>query len=317
MESMTTVGIVGRGIIGASWALSFARSGLDVRVWCRDPDQLDAARKNLQATSDAISGTGFEGDAKTLKQVSWHTDIEQALDGVDYVQESVSEDLELKHHVLRLIESRAPKGAIIGSSTSGIMPSEMVTALKHPERFLVVHPLTPPHLLPVTELCAAPQTSENVIETVRAFLTGIGHTPVLIGSEIPGFALNRLLGALLNECFALIRDGVLAPEDVDPLFTEGFGLRWGVVGPFAAMDLNAPEGVGDYLKRYGGISGAVARSRGAAPVLTDSLADRIDRAVKQQYAGQDRHSRALNRDRGIAKVRAARDSFRAEQGPLS
>lgn len=302
-----TVGIVGRGIIGASWAIVFARSGLRVRIWCRKPEATEEVTAHLAASLEALQGTGLEGDARTLDRITVHTSIAETLADVDYVQESVSEDEQLKHEMLTRIEAHAPQHAIIGSSTSGIMPSRMATALAHPERFLVVHPLTPPHLLPVTELCAAPQTSPAVVDRVREWLRALGQHPIMIRAEVAGFALNRLLGALLNECYALIRDGVLDPADVDPLLTEGFGLRWRTIGPFASMDLNAPGGIADYLARYGSIAETVARSRGATPALTEQLIDEIGAAVPSVDETQDRFALARVRDRRIAEMRAARD----------
>jgi L-gulonate 3-dehydrogenase len=174
--------------------------------------------------------------------------------------------------------------------------------LQNPERFVVVHPLTPPHLIPITEVCAGPQTCKDTIDRTMSMLRAVGQHPILLQAEIAGFALNRLLGALLNECFFLIRDGVLRVEDVDSLFTEGFGLRWSVIGPLAAMDLNAPGGIQDYLHRYGSIFRSVAKDRGAVSALDASLIDKIAVEFRQVWAGRERSERLERRDRAIAHV---------------
>lgn len=310
MAEFRNVAIVGRGIIGSSWALVFARAGVTVRIWTRAREEGSATLGKIAALIEALAGTGLEGDAGTLGRITCHDALEEALLDADYVQESVPEDIDLKHHVLRGIEAGVRFGTVIGSSTSGIMPSHLAEALSRPERFLVVHPLTPPHLLPITELCAGGRTSEATMAAVTDFLLRVGQHPVRLGAEIPGFALNRILGAMMNECFALVRDGVLAPDDVDPLLTEGFGLRWGVIGPLAAMDLNAPGGIGDYLRRYGGIFDVVARSRGAEPVLNDAVIERLATALRRRFAGQDQAERAAGRDRAVAGLRAARQHDR-------
>jgi 3-hydroxyacyl-CoA dehydrogenase len=309
MVDVKTVGIVGRGIIGSSWALVFARAGVQVRIWCREKGQEAETLALIAAMIHALRGTGLEGDDGTLGRISAQNSLEAVLHDVDYVQESISEDLSSKHDILRKIEASAPAHAIIGSSTSGIMPSRLAGALSRPERFLVVHPLTPPHLLPITELCAAPQTSDAVVSAARDFMLAVGQHPVILQSEIAGFALNRILGAIVNECFALVRDGVLDPQDVDPLITEGFGLRWGIIGPLAAMDLNAPGGIGEYLKRYGSIFDLVARSRGSEPVLSDALIAQISTSLRPHFEKQSSTQRISRRDRGIAQVRAARASI--------
>ncbi|MER8524453.1 3-hydroxyacyl-CoA dehydrogenase NAD-binding domain-containing protein [Mesorhizobium sp. M1076] len=155
--------------------------------------------------------------------------------------------------------------AIIASSTSGIVPSRLVEALERPERFLIVHPLSPPHLLPITELCTAPETSDATLERMKSFLHSIGQNPVHLKKEIPSFALSRILSVLISECFGLIQDGVLAPDDVDPLLTQAFGLRWAVIGPLAAMDLDAAGGIGEYLRKYGGIYRPLRAAEAANP----------------------------------------------------
>jgi 3-hydroxyacyl-CoA dehydrogenase len=312
MAQVGTVGIVGRGIIGSSWALVFARAGLKVRIWCRKDEQAAETLSTIAASIRSLKGTGLEGDAGTLPRVSAHASLADALVGAKFVQESVAENLALKHQILREIEACTPADTIIGSSTSGIIPSRLAPALAHPDRFLVVHPITPPHLLPITELCAGPQTSESVVAQVRELMTSIGQHPVVLRTEIQGFALNRILGAMMNECFALIRDGVLEPGDVDPLLTEGFGLRWGVIGPLAAMDLNAPDGIGDYLRRYGSIFNLVATSRGAAPVLDEALIEHTASALQSRFAGQERSARIASRDGTIALLRSARDCILRE-----
>jgi L-gulonate 3-dehydrogenase len=129
---------------------------------------------------------------------------------------------------------------------------------------------------------------------------------MLVKKEIAGFALNRILGAVMNEFFALIRDGVVEPEDVDAALTEGFGLRWSVIGPLAAMDLNAPGGVRDYLTRYGGIFEEVARSRGAEPALNDEVIEKVSHAVEKLYARKDTVTRIARRDQSIAEIRRLR-----------
>ena len=170
MAHIRTVGIVGRGIIGSSWALVFARAGLKVRIWCRRDEEAAGTLSNIAASIRSLKGTGLDGDAETLTRVSAHASLADALTGADFVQELVPEDLALKHQILRDIEACTRPDSVIGSSTSGIMPSRLARVLTHPDRFLVVHPLTPPHLLPITELCAAPQTSETVVAQVRELI---------------------------------------------------------------------------------------------------------------------------------------------------
>ena len=105
MAHIRTVGIVGRGIIGSSWALVFARAGLKVRIWCRRDEQAAGTLSNIAASIRSLKGTGLDGDAETLTRVSAHASLADALTGADFVQELVAEDLALKHQILRDIEA--------------------------------------------------------------------------------------------------------------------------------------------------------------------------------------------------------------------
>lgn len=296
------IGIVGCGIIGASWALSFARAGYEVRVWQRSGasslDRIHLLARNVEGTGSALSEAG-------AGRISVHEDMARALAGVCYVQESIAEDLGHKRQILAEIERHAGSEALIASSTSALLPSVLGSELASPHRFLVAHPLTPPHLLPLVEICPAPQTAPQTVQTTVALLTGAGHSPVVLGREIEGFAANRLLGAMLNELFALIGEGVIDPLDADTIFTDGFGLRWASIGPLAAMDLNAPGGVRDYLNRYGGIAARVAESRGARSFLTAQVIDRIASSLASSAPAT---SRAAQRDHAIARVKDLRGS---------
>jgi len=315
MRQISTVAIVGRGIIGASWALVFARAGLRVRMWSREESDGGATSERVAALIRAVAGTGLEGDAGTLARVSVQPSLAATVDGADYVQESVAENTDVKSAIFRSVEQHAADDAVIGSSTSGLLPSLLAAPLLRPERFLVVHPLTPPHILPVTELCPGPQTSPDVVDGVAEFLSGVGQSPIKLKAEIPGFALNRILGALMNEILALIGDGVLAPEDADAMLTDGFGLRWSWIGPLAAMDLNAPGGVEDYLKRYGHLWDAVAKSRGARPAISPEVIAAISAAMRRRHRLEEAPQRIARRDRGIAEIRRYREGV--ARGPSS
>jgi L-gulonate 3-dehydrogenase len=309
MKQVSTVAVVGRGIIGSSWALVFARAGLRVRVWSRYEAEVAATCERISAMIRSLQGTGLEGPTDTLQRISGHASLAGTLEGADYVQESVSENVELKREILQSIELHTAADTIIGSSTSGLLPSVLAGALERRDHFLVVHPLTPPHLLPVTEICPGPGTAPIVIDAATELLRFVGQRPILVRKEIPGFALNRILAALMNEILSLIGEGVLAPEDVDAMLTEGFGLRWALIGPLAAMDLNAPGGIEDYFKRYGHMWDEVARSRGMKPALSAEVTARVAATLRRQYRLEDTAARVARRDRAIAELRQHRSTI--------
>ena len=120
-------------------------------------------------------------------------------------------------------------------------------------RCLVCHPINPPYLVPAIEVVPSPWTAPGTVERAAAFMRGCGQNPLVMKREIDGFIMNRLQGALLEECFRLVADGYATAEDVDVGIRDGLALRWSFMGPFETIDLNAPGGVRDYGARYAGI----------------------------------------------------------------
>jgi 3-hydroxyacyl-CoA dehydrogenase len=158
--------------------------------------------------------------------------------------------LEVKRSTFEQLDRAAPPNAILASSTSAIVASKFTEALTGRARCIVAHPVNPPHLVPVVELCGAPWTSDEVKRRARAILESVGQVPIEVKREIDGFILNRLQVALLTEAFRLVQEGYVSPGDLDHTIADGLGLRWAFMGPFETIELNAPGGVADYCRRY-------------------------------------------------------------------
>ena len=115
----------------------------------------------------------------------------------------------------------------------------------------MAHPVNPPHLVPIVELCGAPWTTKETVAKARSFYASAGQVPIEVKKEIDGFILNRLQVALLTEAFRLVDEGYVTPQDLDHTIADGLGLRWAFMGPFETIELNAPKGTADYCERYG------------------------------------------------------------------
>ena len=139
---------------------------------------------------------------------------------------------------------------MLASSTSAIPASHFTEALAGRARCLVAHPVNPPHLVPIVELCGSPWTAPATIARAQAVYDEVGQVPIIVRRELDGFILNRLQGALLSEAMRLVGEGYVSPEDLDKTIRDGLGLRWAFMGPFATIELNAPGGVVDYCARY-------------------------------------------------------------------
>ncbi len=311
---MIKIALVGMGLVGRAWAISFARAGHDVLLWDEKPDAVDEALRFADEILPDLAANELLGDAPAAVRARMRraATLEEALDGVSHVQESTPEDVGVKRHVFARLDALAPAGAVLASSTSAILPSRFTEALPGRGRALVVHPINPPYLIPAVEVVPAPWTDAAVVERTAALMKSAGHAPIVMKREIDGFLMNRLQGALLEEAFRLVAEGYASVEDVDIGIRDGLALRWSFMGPFETIDLNAPGGVRDYAERYQRIYEQIFpssqwRADWSGPVMDVIEADRrkrlpADRLAERQ-AWRDRRLMAL----AAQKRRAAED----------
>lgn len=250
---MTTVAVIGAGLIGRAWTIVFARAGFEVRLWDQFPQQTTQALTFIADRLPELRAAGLlANDPDTvLKRIHPVQSLWDAVKGVDYIQENGPERADIKKPLFAELERAADPDTIIASSSSGIPASAFTEELKTRHRCLIAHPVNPPYLIPLVEICPAPWTDAAVVEKTRAIMVEAGQVPATVKKEIDGFALNRLQGALLAEAFRLVADDVISPADLDALVKHGLGLRWSFMGPLETIDLNAPGGLSDYCDRYG------------------------------------------------------------------
>ncbi|HEY1413468.1 MAG TPA: 3-hydroxyacyl-CoA dehydrogenase [Rhodopila sp.] len=250
---MTNVAVIGAGLIGRAWSIVFARSGFQVALWDQFPLQVTQAMAFIADRLPELRAAGLLADEpdQVLARIRPMQSMWEALREAEYVQENGPERLDIKRPLFAELERAARPEAIIASSSSGIPASAFTEDLKTRQRCLVAHPVNPPYLVPLVEICPAPWTDPAVVERTRAIMVQAGQVPATVKKEIDGFALNRLQGALLAEAFRLLADDVISPADLDALVKHGLGLRWSFMGPLETIDLNAPGGLADYCDRYG------------------------------------------------------------------
>ena len=253
-NSNKVVSIIGCGLIGQAWAVVFLRSGFRVKIFDEDANAAVRAKSNIQQKLKELASFGLIAQdfiPKMDLNLTAHDTIEAGLEDCCYIQECAPENLEIKSKLTAKLDEIATDGIPIGSSTSAIASSLYAADVKGRDRCLVVHPINPPHLIPAVEIVPSDWTKETVIESVTELMVATGQTPIVLKKEIEGFVVNRLQGALLSEAFRLLADDVVTYEDIDKAMTDGLGFRWSLMGPFESIHLNAPQGVAQYVERYG------------------------------------------------------------------
>ncbi|MBU1837009.1 MAG: carnitine 3-dehydrogenase, partial [Alphaproteobacteria bacterium] len=198
-----TAAIIGGGVIGGGWAARFALSGWDVAIFDPDPDaarKIDAVMANARRSLPALSEVALPPEG----QIKFVPTLAEAVADADWIQESAPERLEMKHRILKEIQTHCREDALIGSSTSGFKPSELQQGALRPDQIFVAHPFNPVYLLPLIELVGSDKTTARAHE----ILTQIGMKPLKVRKEIDAHIADRFLEAVWREALWLVKDGI-------------------------------------------------------------------------------------------------------------
>ena len=242
--------IIGGGVIGGGWAARFLLNGWDVGVFDPDPEaerKIAAVMANARLALPALSDVPMPVEG----QLSFHGTIGEAVEGAEYVQESVSERIELKQKVYAQLQQAHP-GVLIGSSTSGFKASDLQKGRPAPQNLIVAHPFNPVYLLPLSEISGSPANPPEVVERTVQIMKDIGMFPLVIRHEIDAFIGNRFLEAVWREALWMLKDGIATTTEIDEAIRMGFGLRWGQMGLFETYRIAGGEaGMRHFMAQFG------------------------------------------------------------------
>ncbi len=300
--------IIGGGVIGGGWAARFLLNGWNVSVFDPDPQ---AERKIAEVLANARASLPALSDIPMCAEgtLSFAQTITEAVEGADYIQESVSERLDLKHRVFAQIQQSAELGTPIGSSTSGFKPSELQEGAANPAVIFVAHPFNPVYLLPLAEVVPSPKSDPVIIENAKTILREIGMFPLHVRKEIDAHIADRFLEAVWREALWLVKDGIATTEEIDEAIRMGFGLRWGQMGLFETYRVAGGEaGMKHFMAQFGPCLTWPWTKLMDVPEFNDELVDLI---AGQSDAQSGHHSiRELERIRDsnlIGFLRALKD----------
>lgn len=266
---------VGGGVIGGGWAARFLLSGHDVAVYDPHPEA-ERLVGRIVANAERAYGNLTMAPLPKRGTLTFSPSLAEAVADADWIQESVPERLDLKQAVLKEIDDAAKPAAVIGSSTSGLLPSDLQRDLKHPGRMMVAHPFNPVYLLPLVELVGGERTDPEMIRRAAHYLQEIGMKGVAIEHEIEAFVADRLMEALWREALWLINDGVATVEEIDDIMRYSFGLRWAQMGVFQTFRIAGGEaGMRHFLHQFGPALKWPWTKLTDVPELTEELIDTI------------------------------------------
>src|SRR5260370_6566288 len=215
-QPIRRVGIIGTGVIGASWAALFLANGLDVVATDVAPGAEAALKRFVSTAWPALQRLGLASGA-SQNRLSFTAALTDAIKDADLVQENGPEKIDFKKTLYRQLDQLLHPSVIIASSSSGVTMSEIQSACElHPERRVIVHPFNPPHPLPLVEIVGGAKTSEATILRAAEFYTSIGQRTVRVNKEMPGHVATRFQAALAREVYYLVAEVVPRAADVDP-----------------------------------------------------------------------------------------------------
>ena len=268
------VGVVGTGVIGASWAACFLAQGLEVVASDPAPGAAERLRNQIDRAWPALAELGLAPGADRGR-VRFEPDLERALADVDFVQENGPEREEIKRETFRRIDAATAPDVVLASSTSGLKPSLFQSDCRHPERVLVGHPFNPPHLVPLVEVVGGRATAQAAIDTAWAFYARIVMRPIQIRLELIGHVANRLQNALWREAYHLVDIGAVTVAEVDAAIAHGPGLRWALMGPCLLQHLGGGAGgIRRALDHLGPFKEAAWADLGT-PTLDEALKEKL------------------------------------------
>lgn len=285
-QEIRQVGIVGGGVIGAGWAARFALNGIDVSVHDPDPEierKTAAVLANARRAMTRLFGQALPTEGKLIFAAS----LAEAVRDADFIQESLPEREDLKVRLLAEMDAAMPDHAVIGSSTSGLLPTKLQAGMARPDRLVVGHPFNPVYLLPLVEVCGGEKTSQATKDIAATVYERIGMKVLHVRKEIDGFIADRLLEAVWREALWLINDGIATASEIDDAIRFGAGMRWSFMGTFLVYRLAGGEdGMRHFLHQFGP-SMEWPWTKLIGPKLTDDLIETISRQSDEQAGGID------------------------------
>jgi 3-hydroxybutyryl-CoA dehydrogenase len=248
-----TIGVIGLGAMGAGIAQLAVEAGYETVGHELTDDLGEKARERiahfLQRKVEKEQMRSEERKA-ALRRLSLTTDL-SALGGCDLVIEAIVEQLDAKRALFSELERIVRPDGVVATNTSALSVTEIASAMLTPGRVVGMHFFNPAPLMPLVEIVRAELSSDEAVETAYGVAERLGKRPIRC-HDTPGFAVNRILIPLLNDCIRVLDEARISPEDLDTAMTAGAG--W-PMGPCSLVDLvgidvhvNASEALFDKLR---------------------------------------------------------------------
>jgi carnitine 3-dehydrogenase len=310
-SALSNAALIGGGLIGAGWAARLIHNGVDVNIYDPDP-QAPRRLANVLTNADRAFAKLTNAPQTRRGSVRFAASLAEAVEGADLIQESAPERLELKQRLLAEIDRAAASEALIGSSTSGLRPSELQCDMARPERFVVGHPFNPVYLLPLVEVVGGVSTAAATIERATTVYAALGMKPLVVRNEIDAFIGDRLTAAMWREALWLVHDDIATAGEIDDVIRHSFGLRFAQMGAFMIYGMAGGEGgMRHFLDQFGPSLKWPWTKLVNAPELDGEFLDKIAAQWEAEAGGRSVDELERIRDDNLVAILQA---LRAQQG---
>ncbi len=228
-----TVVVIGAGRMGADIVLAFAMGGWNCEVVETDAGMRQRAKAYWPKELARLRAKS------SLRRIRLHADLAPvSWKAAHLVIEAVTENLALKHRLLRKVEALAGRRALIVTNTSSLRIADVTRPLRHAERSAGLHFMLPSHVMLAVEVTKGPKTSAATMRRLLGWMDELGKVPIVLARDVPGMLINRVQHAMFREIYHLIDSGIVRPEDVDRAVRFGFGFRYQYAGPVVSRDIH-------------------------------------------------------------------------------
>ena len=313
VTEIKTFAALGSGVIGSGWVARALAHGLDVVAWDPAPGAEAQLRARTAKAWGALEQQGLQPGA-SQSRLRFVPTLEECVARADFIQESAPERLDLKIELHAKISAATRPDVLIGSSTSGLLPSAFYADARHPERCVVGHPFNPVYLLPLVEVVGGQKTAPDAVQAAMAVYRSLGMRPLHVRKEIPGFIADRLLEAMWRESLHLVNDGIATTGEIDDAIRYGAGIRWSFMGSFLIYTLAGGDaGMRHFMAQFGPAL-KLPWTRLEAPELTDGLIDSVVDGTTLQLGKHSIADLERYRDDCLLAVQAAVEATKRKHG---
>jgi len=313
VTDIKTFAALGSGVIGSGWVARALANGLDVVAWDPAPGAEGQLRQRISNAWGALEKQGLKPNASESR-LRFVATIEECVCNADFIQESAPERQDLKIDLHAKISAAARPDVLIGSSTSGLLPSDFYAQATNPERCVVGHPFNPVYLLPLVEVVGGAKTSPDAVQAAIAVYKSMGMHPLHVRKEVPGFIADRLLEAMWRESLHLVNDGVATTGEIDDAIRYGAGIRWSFMGSFLIYTLAGGDaGMRHFMAQFGPAL-KLPWTKLEAPELTDALIDSVVDGTTVQLGKHSIADLERYRDDCLLAVQAAVKAVKLKHG---